>query len=417
MTPRVAVVGAGIAGLAAARLLARTREVVVFEAEPRLGGHAHTHDVTFGGVATRLDTGFLVYNESTYPDFVRLLGELGVASIESDMSLSIRCARCRLEYAMRGPRALFAQKRNLLRPAFYGLFRDLGRFFRAGRAFLAGAPGVPDPTVGEFLERGGYGDEFVRHWLLPIASALWSAPFGDIRAYSARMLLGFFENHGFLRRRQLAWRTIAGGSRSYVDAIARELGPRVRTSSPVERVERAAGGVIVTVRGAAPERFDAVVMACHGDETLALLADADPDERRVLARFRYARHDVRLHADPSFLPRARAAWAAWNCDIEDCRDASAPASLTYYLNRLQGLTVPTTFCVTLNPRRTPVATLATMRYAHPILTADTVEAQRALDALQGRRGTHHAGAHLRHGFHEDGLVSGVAAARRLGAGS
>lgn len=418
---RVAVVGGGIAGLSAARLLARVHDVVVFEAEHRLGGHAHTHDVTVGGRAYRLDTGFLVFNEKTYPNFVRLLAELGVASAPSDMALSIRCRRCRLEYALRGPRSIFAQKKNLLRPAFYGLFRDLGRFFREARAFLDApiAPSIAgtDLSVGEFLERGGYGTEFVHHWLLPTSGALWSAPFGDIRAYDARGFLEFFRNHAFLERRQLAWRTVAGASRTYVDAIAKELGPRVRLGSPVDRVERDERGVSVVARGSAPERFDAVVLACHADDALSMLADADARERQVLARFRYAHHPAVLHTDRSFLPDARPAWAAWNCDLEDCRDASAPASLTYYLNRLQGLSTDTTFCVTLNPHRPPEGVLAEMRYAHPMLTADATRAQRDIEALGGRGGVHFAGAHLRHGFHEDGVVSGMAAAARLGVSS
>ncbi len=420
---RVAVVGGGISGLGAARLLARVHDVVVFEAEARLGGHAHTHDVTVDGRAFRLDTGFLVFNEKTYPNFVRLLGELGVSSTPSDMALSVRCARCRLEYALRGPRSIFAQKRNLLRPAFYGLFRDLGRFFRDARRHLDANDTTPPSrcpprsealTVGQFLAKGRYGDEFVRHWLLPTAGALWSAPFGDIEAYSARHLLEFFRNHAFLERRQLAWRTVAGASRSYVDAIAKELGARVRLSSPVARVLRDEGGVTVTVRGAAPERFEAVVLACPATAAFAILGDADASERGVLSRFRYAEHPAVLHTDRSFLPKAKAAWAAWNCDIEDCRDVAAPASLTYYLNRLQGLSTDTTFCVTLNPRRPPEGAIATMHYAHPMLTADATRAQCDLETIQGRGGVHFAGAHLRHGFHEDGLVSGVAAAARLG---
>jgi len=418
---RIAVVGGGVSGLGAALALARVHDVVLYEADDRLGGHAHTHDVSHGGRTWRLDTGFLVYNTRTYPAFCGLLDELGVGSIETDMALSVRCRACRLEYALRGPRAVFAQPRNLVRPAFYGMFRDIGRFFRDARAFLDGpAPGAPplparDLSVREFLDRGGYGDWFSRHWLLPTSSALWSAPTGDILAYSARMMLSFFRNHGFLGRRQLQWRTVTGGSRSYVDAIAARLGDRVRTSSPVERVERVPGGVLVTVRGRPAERFDAAVYACHADQALETWTDADPAERALLGRFRYARHRVTLHTDRSFLPRSRHAWSAWNCDLADCRDASAPASLTYDLNRLQGLATETPFCVTLNPDRQPEGTIAELSYAHPTLTADAVAAQAALSARNGERGLWFAGAHLRNGFHEDGLRSGLEVARRLGA--
>ncbi len=417
---RIAVVGGGISGLGAALPLARAHDVVLFEADDRLGGHAHTHDVDHGGRRYRLDTGFLVFNTTTYPAFTGLLDDLEVASVESDMALSVRCRACRLEYALRGPRALFAQPRNLVRPAFYGMFKDIGRFFREARAFLdppapGAAPTPPhDLTVGEFLDRGRYGAWFSRHWLLPTSSALWSASTGDIGAYSARMLFAFFRNHGFLARRQLRWRTVAGGSRSYVDAVARRLGDRVRLSSPVERVTRVPEGVEVAVRGRAPERFDAAVLACHADQALATWTDADPAERALLGRFRYARHRVTLHTDRSFLPRSRHAWSAWNCDLADCRDASAPASLTYYLNRLQGLATETPFCVTLNPQRSPRGTIAELAYAHPTLTADAVAAQAQLCARNGARGLWFAGAHLRNGFHEDGLWSGLRVAEGLG---
>ncbi len=424
---RIAVVGGGVSGLGAALPLARVHDVVLYEADDRLGGHAHTHEVSHGGRSWRLDTGFLVFNTTTYPAFCGLLDDLGVASIESDMALSVRCRACRLEYALRGPRSLFAQPRNLVRTAFYGMFRDIGRFFRDARTFLeAPDPGsaagrgkapspAPDLTVAEFLERGGYGAWFSRHWLLPTSSALWSAPTGDILTYSARMLLTFFRNHGFLQRRQLRWRTVAGGSRSYVDALAARLGDRVRLSSAVERVERVPGGVLVTVRGRPPERFDAVVLACHADQASQAWTDADADERALLGRFRYARHRVTLHTDRSFLPRSRHAWSAWNCDLADCRDASAPASLTYYLNRLQGLKTETPFCVTLNPDRPPEGAIAELSYAHPTLTADAVAAQAELSARNGTGGLWFAGAHLRNGFHEDGLTSGLRVAARLGA--
>lgn len=410
---RVAIVGAGVSGLAAAHYLSRRHAVTVFEADGRLGGHAHTHEVRDGGTVRRLDTGFLVYNRVTYPGFVRLLDELGVASVPTDMSLSVRCRACDLEYGVRGARAIFAQKRNLLRPAFFGLFADLRRFFRDGRAFLA-AGGEDGLTLGAFLDRGGYGRELTRHWLLPTAAALWSASFESVLAYEARFFLAFFENHGFLRVRQLPWWTVEHGSRTYVDALARGLAGRVRLSSPVREVRRAGPEVRVTVEGRPPEPFDAVVLACHADGARALLADASPEEDDLLGRFSYARHRVLLHTDRSFLPRAPAAWSAWNCDLEDCRDAAAPASLTYYLNRLQSVASETPFCVTLNPRREPTGILAEMQYAHPQLTAGAARAARSLTALSGRRSTWYAGAHLGHGFHEDGVASALAVAAGLG---
>lgn len=420
---RIAVVGAGVAGLTAARLLSRRHQVTVFEAEDRLGGHAHTHDVEVAGTRLRLDTGFLVFNAEAYPAFSALLAELGVPTRTSDMSLSIRCRRCRLEYALRGPAALLAQPTNLLRPSFVGLFRDLFRFFREATAWLDSTCEADDVPVREFLARHGYGAPFVRHWLLPTAGAVWSAPFGGVLDFSARMLLGFFRNHGFLQRRQRAWLGVQGGARTYVDALAAQLPGPVRTATPVRAVVRERHGVRIGAGSGGPtapassETFDAAVLACHADQSLAILADASGAERDLLGRFPYARHRVVLHTDRSFLPRSPRAFAAWNCDVLDCRDDAAPASLTYHLNRLQGLDHPVPFCVTLNPDREPTGILRDLVYAHPTLTADAVAAQRALSERNGTGGVYFAGAHLRHGFHEDGVVSALAVARRLGCAS
>jgi hypothetical protein len=417
---RIAVVGAGVSGLYAAQRLARRHETVLYEGQGRLGGHAHSHDVRDdAGRPLVVDTGFLVFNRTTYPRFTALLAELGVPHQPTDMALSVRCRACRLEYGMRGLSAALAWKRNVLRPSFTGMFLDIARFFRRAKAWLAGfSPGAGAPstdmTVGEFLERGGYGDAFVRHWLLPTAGAVWSAPAGAVRAYSARMLLRFFEHHGFLQRRQLPWLTVTGGSRAYVEAIGRRLGDRARCGAPVRRVERVPGGVLVSAGAAEPERYDAVVFACHADEALAALADPTPAERSRLGRFGYARHRVLLHTDASFLPRSKAAWSSWNVDLRDCRDEAAPVAVTYHLNRLQGLDTSTPFCVTLNADREPRGVLAEMAYAHPLLTADAVAAQQEVAATQGERATWWAGAHLGNGFHEDGVESAHRVAAALG---
>lgn len=414
---RVAVAGGGVSGLTCAWALSRAgHDVALFEAEPRLGGHAHTHEVSHGGRDWRLDTGFLVLDAQAYPGFQRLLAHLGVATQPSDMSLSIRCRACRLELAFRGPRALLAQPASLLRPGVWSLLLGLRRFFREARGFLARPPEeAGDPTLDELLERGRYGRAFARHWLLPTAGAVWSAPFGAIGSYSARMLLAFFAHHGFLQVRQHAWRSVAGSSRTYVDALAAALGGRALTSAPVTRVRRGEGGVEVTVAGRPAERFDRVVLALHADVAARVLADADPEERAALGAFPYARAAVTLHTDRSFLPRARAAWAAWNCEVHDCRDARAPVSVTYLLNRLQRLRAPVPFLVTLNARREPRGVLARAVYDHPLLTREAVAAQARLRALSGRGGVHHAGAHLHAGFHEDGVRSALEAAAALGA--
>lgn len=419
---RIAVVGGGIAGMACAWALRRAgRDVTLLEAEPRLGGHAHTHEVEHGGRRWRLDTGFLVLDGERYPGFQRLLAALGVRTQPSSMTLSIRCRRCGLEYALQSLPGLLAQPANLLRPSFWRLFAGMRRFFRDARAWLAAladgtaAPGEADLTLGAFLERGRYGEAFERHWLLPTAGAVWSAPFGALRSYGARMLLAFFEHHAFLQWRQHAWLAVEGASRTYVDAVARELGPALRLGARVTSVRRPAPGTVeVQVEGRPPERFDALVLACHADQALALLGDAEPDEQRLLGAFPYAQAEAVLHTDASFLPRRRAAWAAWNVDLPDCRDETAPVSITYHLNRLQALPGPTPFLVTLGADRTPAGVLARARYAHPLLTRGAVEAQAAVRARGGRRDTWFAGAHLHAGFHEDGLRSGLEAARGLG---
>jgi len=412
---RIAVIGAGISGLGAALLLAREHDVTLFEREPRLGGHAHSHDVSVGGRAWRLDTGFLVFNERTYPNFIRLLDQLGVAAQPSDMSFSVRCHRCGLEYCSRNLATLFAQPWRLADPGHLRLLADILRFFRRARAFLAGRRGL-EVTLGEFVEEGRYGPGLAPHFVLPMTGAIWSASYEDMRAFPARSILHFLDNHGLLAPSGAPpWFTLRGTSRSYVDAIARRLEGRVRAGVPVANVRRDETGVDVALASGDTARFDQVVVATHADQALALLADPSDAERDLLGRFRYSVNRTLLHTDATALPTRRAAWASWNCEIDDCRDHSAPASLTYHVNRLQSVTGGPEFCVSLNRRR-PVAgpVLAEMHYTHPILDRRAVEAQPAVQALNGTRRTFYCGAHLRYGFHEDGLVSALDVARRFG---
>ena len=412
---RVGVVGSGISGLAAAHYLARRHRVTLFEAESRLGGHAHTHDVVIGGQTLRVDTGFIVYNHRTYPRLVRLLAELGVGGRKSDMSFGVRCRRCGLEYSSRGAAGLFAQRRRALDPSHLRLIADIPRFNRDALAFLARPEGVESSlTLGGFLDRGRYSQGFVRHFILPMGGAIWSAPFAEMRRFPARSFLRFFANHGWLRLAGAPqWWTIEGGSRTYVDAIARGLQGDVHLSRPVEAVRRGHDGATVFARGR-EWRFDCIVIATHADQALRLLADASDDERRLLGAFRYSRNRAVLHADRAALPRSTAAWASWNSDLADCGDDAAPVSLTYHMNRLQGLPGPEELCVTLNPCAEPARVLASMEYTHPILDGPALLAQPEIARLSGERNTFFAGAHLRYGFHEDGLVSAIAVAERLG---
>jgi predicted NAD/FAD-binding protein len=399
---RVAVIGAGVAGLGAAYVLARDHEVELFEREPRLGGHANT--VVHGGLA--LDTGFLVHNVQTYPLLTRLFAELGVRTQESEMSFSVSCARCGLEYSGRRP---FAQARNAASPRFHGLLWEIGRWLRTARRVLD-EPDHERLTLQEYLDANGYSARFRSHFLVPLTSALWSTPPGRALEFPAAYAIRFFENHGMLGFGRLQWRTVAGGSRVYVDAIRERLGPALRSGLPVRAVRRTAGGVTLRTDDGADSSFDRVVIATHADDALALLEDPSEAERRALGGFAYTTSDTVLHTDSSFLPRTRSARASWNYRTgED----GAP-TLTYSLNRLQRIPGVRVFCVTLNQAVPEQYVLARLAYAHPLYTVGTLEAQRALAALSGERNTTYAGAHLGNGFHEDGLASGVRAAAALG---
>jgi predicted NAD/FAD-binding protein len=414
---KVAVIGSGISGLGAALLISQHHDVTLLERDTRLGGHAHTHDVALDGRTWRLDTGFLVFNERTYPNFIRLLRHLGVEAKPSDMSFSVRCRRCGLEYGSRNLATLFAQPWRLVDPAHLRLLLDIPRFFRNARAFLASGCGI-EVTLGDFLDEGRYGPGLAPHFVLPMTGAIWSASYDDMRAFPARSILQFLDNHGLLAARGAPpWFTIAGASRSYVDAIAQRLRARgqVRTGVPVTSVARDATGVNVELASGERLRVDRVVMATHADQALAMLSDATDHERDLLGRFRYSMNHTVLHADATALPTRRAAWSSWNCEIDDCRDSRAPVSLTYHINRLQSVEGGPEFCVSLNRRR-PIdgPVLAEMHYTHPILDRLAVAAQPAIQALNGTRHTFYCGAHLRHGFHEDGLVSALNVARHFG---
>jgi predicted NAD/FAD-binding protein len=412
---RVAVVGSGISGLSAAYLLSRRHRVELFEKDRRLGGHAHTHTVEHGGHEWNLDSGFLVYNHRTYPHFVRLLGELGVGGHPSDMSFSVDCRHCRLQYSTRGLNGLFTQRRRVVDPGYLRMLASIPRFNRRARALLD-APGGPEQTLGDFLEAGRFPEDFARHFMLPLVGAVWSSSAADVRRFSARPLLRFMDNHGWLTIDPPRWWTVRGGSRRYVDAIADRLGRRVHAGCGVVAVRREPEGVRVLTERQEWRRFDKVVIATHADQALRLLLDPSLEEERLLGSFRYSRNQTVLHTDQSVLPRSPRAWASWNMVTSDCRREGAPVSLTYHLNRLQPLPGPTQFCVSLNLEREPApgTVLARMEYTHPVLDATAAAAQPGLRRLSGKRHTLYAGAHLRYGFHEDGLMSGMKAAEALG---
>lgn len=399
---RIAIVGSGISGLGAAYLLARSHEVELFERDERAGGHANT--VVHDGVA--LDTGFLVHNERNYPLLCRLFGELGVRTHSSEMSFSVACRGCGLEYSGRRP---FAQAGNTVRPRFLGLVWEIGRWLRSARASLESAD-WESRSLAEYVEERRYSRVFRRHFLVPLTSALWSAAPGRALEMPAAYAIRFFDNHGMLGFGRFRWRTVTGGSRVYVQAIADRLGDTLQLGLGARSLRRTSDGVELRLDDGSLRRFDQVLVATHADQALALLEDPSESERRVLGGFAYARNDAVLHTDASFLPRTRQARASWNYRLGD----EERATVTYHLNRLQRLETERDYCVTLNEQVPEEHVLQRFGYAHPQYTLATLRAQQELPALSGKRRTWYAGAHFGNGFHEDGLASAVRAAAGLG---
>ncbi|HRQ64564.1 MAG TPA: FAD-dependent oxidoreductase [Xanthomonadaceae bacterium] len=409
---RIAVVGSGIAGLGAAWLLSRQHEVVLFEAEDRLGGHTHTHDIELPSGRYAVDSGFIVFNRDHYPLLSRLFAQLGVASQATTMSFALRNDRSGLEYNATSLPQLFVQRRNLVSPRFWSMLRGIARFYAEAPALLD-HPG-PGPTVTEFLDQGRYPDAFRDDHLVPMASALWSSPSQAILDFPMKYLVAFMANHQMLQiRGRPEWQVVRGGSSCYVRALSRDWPVQVRLSAPVLRVTRHGDDVEVATMNHS-ERFDQVVLACHSDQALAMLADPKDAEREVLGAISYQRNETVLHTDESLLPRRRRAWAAWNALVPV--DESAQCTVTYCMNLLQSLDAPVTFNVTLNRSEAidPDKVLARMVYHHPVYSHAAVAAQRRRHEISGVWRTWYCGAYWGFGFHEDGLRSGVEVARALG---
>ncbi|MFO1094070.1 MAG: FAD-dependent oxidoreductase [Planctomycetaceae bacterium] len=410
---RIAIVGSGISGLVAGYRLHPQHDITVFEANDYVGGHTHTVDVELDGERHAIDTGFIVYNDRTYPRFISLLFELGVASQPTTMSFSVRDERTGLEYNGRSPNTLFAQRRNLLKPSFYRLLSDIMRFSRAARRLLQ--EGAGEITVGEFLARHRFSTQFREQYLLPMGSAIWSCPTGTFADFPIAFVAEFYANHGlldFLNRP--VWRVIAGGSRNYVERMSRGFRSQIRLRTPVIGVRRALEHVEVRTSGGVVERFDHIVFACHSDQALRILGgDATTAEREILGAFPYSRNIAVLHTDEQVLPQSRRAWAAWNYRCTG--DAAAPASVTYNMNLLQGLRSRHTFCVTLGdePRIAAHRVLGCFEYHHPVFTTQRAAAQARHAELLNQRRTSFCGAYWRNGFHEDGVVSAEAVVAAL----
>ena len=412
---RIAVIGSGISGASAAWALSAIADVSLYEAGSRAGGHTATVDIDYDGTPISVDTGFIVYNELNYPNLTALFRHLDVETVESDMGFALSLDNGRLEWCGSSLAQVFAQRRNVVSMPFLWMLREILRFNRQCRAdkadgLLAGI------SIGNYLKLRDFSQRFIDDYLIPMAAAIWSTPRIRMMDFPAETFVTFFENHRLIDFERPVWRTVKGGARTYLDKLLAPLGERVRLREPVTAVHREGDGVrVATARGAA--RYDAVIIAAHSDQALAMLADPSPAETSILSTVGYRENRVILHRDESLMPRRRQAWAAWNYLRDSRDDGTAEVAVTYWMNKLQAIDASKPLFVSLNPPREPRAgtVFGEYSYAHPQFDAAALAAQRALPSIQGARNTWFAGAWTGFGFHEDGLKSGLAAAEQLGA--
>ena len=411
---QIAVIGSGISGLSAAWLLEPFADLTVYEQDDRIGGHSHTVDAATSSGHTRVDMGFIVYNQQTYPNLTALFQHLDVATQTTDMSLAVSLDDGKLEYGGGRLAQLFAQKRNLARPRFWSMMRDLVRFYRSAAADIEELA-ENGMTLGAYLDANRYGRAFREDHLLPMAAAIWSMPTADVLEYPAHAFIRFHDNHGLLKlANRPLWRTVSGGSRSYVDKLTQSFADRIHKSARVTRVAAHPEGVEVQDNAGNQIIYDQVVIAAHADQALAMLADPTPDERRLLGAFRYTQNRAFLHRDDRLMPKRRRAWSSWNY-LGTRAGTTRELTVTYWMNALQGLPQDQPLFVTLNPHQ-PIDASQIMReetFEHPVINTAATEAQRQLWSLQGKRGLWFCGAYFGAGFHEDGLQSGLAVAEAI----
>jgi predicted NAD/FAD-binding protein len=414
---KIAIVGTGISGMVAAYLLHHHHDITVFEAADYIGGHTNTLDVTLNGRTYAVDTGFIVFNDWTYPNFIQLLNRLGVASQPSDMSFSVKCERTGLEYNGTNLNTLFAQRRNLFRPSFHRMIRDILRFNRESLSLLDQPE--PGPSLGEYLDVHRYSREFIDRYIVPMGAAIWSASHETMWEFPARYLVQFFKNHGMLSvNERPTWRVVTGGSQRYAEKLVAPFRGRFLLNSSVESISRYPDFVEIRshIRGGAYQalRFDHVIIAAHSDQALSMLADPSPKEKDVLGAIHYQKNEAVLHTDASLLPKRKLAWAAWNYHLLPTQPDRAV--VTYHMNRLQGLTAPYEFCVTLNHTAAidPSSILRRITYHHPIYSPESVAAQKRHGEISGINRTSYCGAYWGFGFHEDGVKSALAVCKPFG---
>ena len=412
---RIGVIGTGVSGLSAAWLLSKHHSVTLFEREARPGGHCNTIDVHAPEGMRSIDTGFIVYNTQSYPNLMAWFDHLGVQWARTRMSFAVSLDNARIEYSSNAPLGLIGNTRNALRGAHWRMLRDVTRFFRVARQDLA-LQSLGDVSLGTYLAQRGFGQGFVDRHILPMACAIWSTPEEHVLDFPAAAFVRFFANHGLLQAfARPGWRTVEGGSRTYVDKVLADFRGDVRLNAPIKRVRRTASGVEVEDAHGAQHSFDHVVIAAHADDALGMLSDADAEERRLLGAFRYADNTAVLHTDRAMMPRRRRLWASWNY-ISAGNQGDQALCVSYWMNSLQPLRTKQDYFVTLNPVKDvdDRHVLARMRYAHPMFNSAAMAAQPELWSLQGRRRTWFCGSYFAYGFHEDGLQSGLAVAEQLG---
>jgi predicted NAD/FAD-binding protein len=410
----IAIIGSGISGLTSAYLLNRNHEITLFEADARLGGHTHTVEVSVDGQTYSVDTGFIVFNDWTYPNFIRLLGQIGVGFKPTQMSFSVTDPETGLEYNGNTLNSLFAQRRNLLSPGFLGMLRDILRFNKQAPRDLAEGRIAAHTKLGDYLAANGYGERFTLHYIVPMGAAIWSMSMADMLGFPLQFFVRFFKNHGLLSvSNRPQWCVIEGGSSAYIEPLTRSFKDRIRLDCPVTRVERSVDGVVIH-SAAGSEHFDKVVFACHSVEALNLLAAPSAAEQSILGALPYANNEVVLHTDTRLLPSRKLAWASWNYRLGG--SGHTRAAVTYNMNILQGIQSDMTFCVSLNQSAgiTPSKVLHRFTYAHPQFSVTAVAAQQRWEELNGALHTYYCGAYWANGFHEDGVVSALRVASSLG---